>query len=575
MAEPVAVPQAFLDDLNHNLGQLQDRQHQLELSLHQVRAEQEQSRSLIDDLHRKFNAFMESDRLAKNMQLAQSRLNTVRQELRTEFGHYADVRRHATGILQGMDVGLIPHSTIRQATEELMLATPRYWLTPALVALAAWIRDDRPLAERGLKAALRRDNDKTSLFFALVLRRAQRNEAAVRWLRQYLARQDAERLGQEFVVLLDSVAIGGFGPSAKDLILKHGNAWYERLTADPAALDAQVARWRDWTDSHRRQAPAEFEVLPAISPSWPQLRAAYEQASVFEPTEAALRALHGRPAEAPGGLADRMDDLLTRLVGSFDAEEAPLRKKEAEMLAVIDSAGDLEAARKHSESVEAVFEREIGFLDLLTNAAVAPGRTRVSSATQRLAVALCRDWIDQAAGQLEAKSISAVPARVDFAIGDWKYAFTADTAERTVVDDLTGHLDDRKRHQLAAIGTDAPVKAGRIVAAIAGAGAIAAAIAGSAPVTTLLVIVGAAAIVWAEYTRIEKRRKRDDVLLRNEHDKTEQTGQLRAGLAELVDFTQLTEEARARAASLHDFLRGLRPEAQIERAPDSVRGVIT
>ncbi|MDN3242434.1 hypothetical protein [Glycomyces tritici] len=573
--QPVVVSQSFLDSMSHSLAQLQNRQYQLELAVQQVRTEQEQSRSLMNDLHQRFTAFMEEDRLAKNVQLAQSRLNTIRQELRTDFGHYAQVRRHATGILQGMDVGLIPHDTIRQATEELMLATPRYWLTPALVSLAAWIRDDRSLAERALKEAQRRDNDKSSLFFALVLRRAQRNQAAVRWLRLYLARQDAGRLGQEFSVLLDAVAIGGFGHAAKELILKHADEWYRRLVTEPTTVDAQVARWRDWADSYRRQVPSGIEVLPAVSPTWPQLRAAYEQASVFEPAEAALRAVYERPQEETRSLIDRMDDLLARLVSSFDAEEAPLRKREAEMLAVIDSGGDKVAARKHDESMEAVFDRQIDFLDLLTNAAVARKGTRVSAATQRLAVALCRDWIDQAAGQLEAKGIAAAPARVDLEIGTWKYTITEGTAEKVVVANLNDHLDSRERYELNAVGSDLPTRVGRIAAAVCAAGALAAGIAGLIPITVLLLLAGGGAIAWAEYDRIDKRRRREVVRARIQRDKAEQTQRLRTALAELVDLIRLTDAARAGATDLHAFLQGLRPETHLERPPDTARGVIT
>ena len=50
-----------------------------------------------------------------------------------------------------------------------MISTPDYWLAPVLVALAAWINNNRDLAERAIREAVKRDNEHTSLAMALIL----------------------------------------------------------------------------------------------------------------------------------------------------------------------------------------------------------------------------------------------------------------------------------------------------------------------------------------------------------------------------------------------------------------------
>ena len=52
-----------------------------------------------------------------------------------------------------------------------MILAPRYWLAPCLIALSAWINDNKELADKALKEALKRNEEKTTLFFALVSRR--------------------------------------------------------------------------------------------------------------------------------------------------------------------------------------------------------------------------------------------------------------------------------------------------------------------------------------------------------------------------------------------------------------------
>ena len=100
-------------------------------------------------LREAFSDFVAADLRAKEVQLAETRQVKVRQELETKYGHYATIRRHATGILQAADLSLVRQDTITWATEELMLMAPGYWLAPALLALGAWLRDDQELANQG------------------------------------------------------------------------------------------------------------------------------------------------------------------------------------------------------------------------------------------------------------------------------------------------------------------------------------------------------------------------------------------------------------------------------------------
>ena len=140
----------------------------------------EDLRGDLEELTEDFHAFVESHRLASRAQLAETRLVKLRQELEQKYGHYAVIRRTTKGILQANDLALVRQETIRAASEELMLRAPEYWLAPALVALSAWISDHEDIARRALAEALRRDEEKTALFFALVCRRAGRTSSALR-----------------------------------------------------------------------------------------------------------------------------------------------------------------------------------------------------------------------------------------------------------------------------------------------------------------------------------------------------------------------------------------------------------
>src|SRR5271165_2150291 len=118
-------------------------------------------------LMKQFEEFVARDRAHKEISVSETRLVRVNQELETKYGHHAELRRRATGILQATDLNIVREETIRTATEEMMIGAPGYWLAPALVALSAWIADKRELAERALAESLRRDGAKTALLLSL------------------------------------------------------------------------------------------------------------------------------------------------------------------------------------------------------------------------------------------------------------------------------------------------------------------------------------------------------------------------------------------------------------------------
>ncbi|MGV2643977.1 hypothetical protein GNF86_21620, partial [Clostridium perfringens] len=125
-----------------------------------VEQQLEDTQSDLALLAEEFREYVRQDGLLKNVQLAETRLGKVSQELENKYGHYDDVRRRTIGILQAVDTSLVRKDTIENASEEQLLAAPRYWLAPCLIALSAWLSDNKELAEKAVVEALRRDDEK-------------------------------------------------------------------------------------------------------------------------------------------------------------------------------------------------------------------------------------------------------------------------------------------------------------------------------------------------------------------------------------------------------------------------------
>lgn len=120
------------------------------------------SEELEENLQMSSRAFAdEAKKLATHLQMqSKQQYKIMIQQLEKEFGHYETVRRHTIGILQASDVSVVRKETIATTTEELMLKAPRYWLAPAHAALSTWLCEIKELADRALKEAIKRDDEK-------------------------------------------------------------------------------------------------------------------------------------------------------------------------------------------------------------------------------------------------------------------------------------------------------------------------------------------------------------------------------------------------------------------------------
>ena len=143
--------------INNNLGTLNNNIEVVDRNVDTVNNNVKVVYDEIGALARDFHNFVQLQVRANALSKAQQRIIQIRQEMEKRFGHYDIVRRTTTGILQADDIGIVKKDTISNATEELMISTPGYWLAPCLVALAAWSNDQPELAERAAGRLSRAD----------------------------------------------------------------------------------------------------------------------------------------------------------------------------------------------------------------------------------------------------------------------------------------------------------------------------------------------------------------------------------------------------------------------------------
>ncbi len=535
---------AELANINSNLQTINNNIHQLYGEVEGVRGDVTRVQSAISDVDSRldslvaeFRDFVAKDIMAKEMQLAETRVVKVRQELNEKYGYYSKVRRVALGILQASDVSVVRKEIVNTATEELMLQAPRYWLAPCLIALAAWLNNNKDLAERSLQEAIRRNDERTSLFFALVARRASRYDLAEQWLERYLFMQDPTSLERDMMVVLDAFASGLFGSDSTGICSKRIQDWVEELSNRVGFVDEQRAQWVEAFKSKLQSVDSnDYPYLKTHSPTWPKLKEAMRGVQLHRTLKDHFTNILNTEIGPAQALAFKVDEILENLVKNFDTEELPLRREERLMQLIVECNGDRPLAMQRW-TAEKSLEKTVDFTQLLTNAAMHRESAGASIATQRLAVALSKEWIKDAYRDLTAQVRSSVPAEIEVEISDWKGVTKDGRNEEDLVSNLRTHMANwysRATYNLKFGATQ------YIVLGIIGLVALLC-LFGKVWVIALLALAGGAIYFFVSSNNIKQQKSK--ITDRYNAMSTELPQLLKAVLAEVVDWRKHWAEA--------------------------------
>lgn len=543
-------------------NQLDSSVADLQVGIGRIHQDLDTTSAELRELKAAFDEYVMTAQRTANVQRSETKVGSLKAELDRQFGHYAVVRRSSVGLLQAFDIGNVTNEIASAVSEELMIESPRYWLAPALVALAAWSRDDKEIAEKSIDAAFSRSPEKTSLFFALVLRRQNREEASVRWLRHYFSALDPTALTREFAVILEAAAQNGFGPAGSAVCLEMLTRWNTELRARTEVVDAQIAKWVDELEVHRgRVDPDQYAALAYTSPQWPEVRAQLESAAALPSMIEDYTQVREFDAPRSKIIEDHLDDLLEQLVTEYDEEELPLRRDVAYHEAVIDEAGDLPRAEKRSAIQVEALEETVDAVSLQTMSAISPGALGVSIQTQRVAVGAGQQDFRSATGRFtmgyRSKAVTSVvlglgPQHSSYAqnLGFVGWKGSTDEPEERAVHRLDAAWDQTVQARIAELTFKNTAYA---VPALIAVGVAFFAFLFSVIAGLVVTVIGALCV----YFYVDQKKKRADAAIaevRAARDMAMQHSRdlLRRALAEFVDAMLVYEELDA---TENDLLR--------------------
>ena len=459
MSDDRLISRANLAHIETNLSAIAQRMHQLSSAVSSIDRKVSDVDSKVDnfysefvELRDEFDEFVaESKRIAALADAKQS-IVILKQEIEENFGYYDEVRRHTVGILNANDIGIVRKETMSNATEELMIKAPRYWLAPALIALSAWIADDRELAEKALKEAIRRDDEKTSLLFCLISRRAGKFNGALTWLDRYFSMQDPSKMERRIIVVLDAFASGLFGPDANGLCSEKISIWIEELSNKSGFIENQRDQWsKALLDKIAFIDDSGFPLLVKYSPTWPKMKEVLTWANTHEYVYDYFYNIFNAEVKNVTMITEKVDEILDNLVNNYDNEELPKRALLRKNEIIVEENGNVGRANIRYDAEFQAYEEYSDFSEHLTNIALFPESSGALVATQKLAVSLSKDWIIDAYSDLTTKSRSEVPIDIEINIDDWKGTTRDGSNEDELVQSFDAHVGKKRENALSKV----------------------------------------------------------------------------------------------------------------------------
>lgn len=436
-----------IDKVAESTFRIENEISQTNTRLNQVTGEITTLNKELVALKTSFNKYMDEAKRATTLQKAATELIRVRQELEQQFGGYKIVRETMLGVLQATDLALVKKTTISQVTEELMLSTPDYWLAPCLVAVAAWIGNDRDLATRAITEAVKRDEEKTALTMALICRRNNRTDTCYEWLSIYFAKQSAENFTESNFTYLNAYLNGVFGPDNKHMCEDYVNKWMCEIQGNGEEFQKeQTEVWKKYCEDFTVNLDNQF----------PQMRGNVREYCDIMPYIARINSvgnISNNFSDITNVIVDDeklkkdIDQTLVSLISRCDEREEPLRKEEKYLQAIRHFDGDLEAAKQAVlESDRKRTEETINLVGQMTN--IITKRADARPSERKTSVRFLSGYIRQGFNEYISEKKAKFPEQINFEVDSWKGSSVDGTNGYSLHQNYEAHMQKEKQQAI-------------------------------------------------------------------------------------------------------------------------------
>ncbi len=439
------IVERSLQDLASNLGGVNQHVGEVTNHLYDVEANVKSVTNNVKSLEEEIKSFMLEIRESSVVSNARQTILMDQAEIDKKYGHYDEIRRRVSGILQSADIRAVGKNTLLDVSENTIINAPNYWLAPALVAICAWYLDDKNLAYRAIDEAMKRDDEKTSLLFSLIHLRAGRIDTSIKWLDRYLSMQNPNKMEPKIITVIDAITNGSFGVDAINLFLEKLNLWKEELAAVPETKEEQIVRWNKYFDDFKEDVP------DSCFPYLLQYGSDVDKIKDISSISLAKQRIYNRLNEifnAPNTNNNDVDSLVNDLVFNYENEELDLKRDIAKNKLIIEENGNTSKALERFKDNRYSLDRYNSFYGHLTNVSLDFKNIVCSGNTRKFAISYSKDFIKEGYRRyLKVDSFDRLP-EIKITIGEWIGTTKIGDNEKELVDSLTSFLQNKHHNEI-------------------------------------------------------------------------------------------------------------------------------
>lgn len=415
----------------------------------------DETRKELNDLRQRFEEMMNEQKRTAILQKAATELVRVRQEIEQNFGNYKVIRETMLGVLQATDLALVKKTTISKVSEELMLSTPKYWLAPCLVAVSAWIGNDRDLANRAIAEAVKRDEERTALVMALICRRNNKVDACYEWLSIYFSNQNAAHFSEGSFVYIDAYVNGVFGPDTKHMCDDYIDKWLTELKGSSSTFEeSQKEIWKKYCETF----------TCGMTDTYPELSECVVEYDKIEGYMGRIVSIDSISSKIDGmvnatvnqeQLKEVIDKKLIELISRHNEDEEPLRREEAYLKAIRKYDGDEDKAKAEMVQKKARREKDVmNLVEQMTSAITT--EEDVLPSQRKTAISFLGNYITKGFDSYIEEKKSDFPESITININEWTGTTTDGENVVNMQKDYETNMLKRKEEELAKINAINP-----------------------------------------------------------------------------------------------------------------------
>ena len=433
MAEALAISAANLDIIEKNLNAVANELSGVMTNVSSVNNQVNNVEAKVESLNDEVKGLVKEIRETTIMTNARQSIMYNNEQIEKRFGYYDSVRRTTEALISAVENSNISKSSLYKLREDLILNNPNYWLTNALACTVSWLLDDKQNAHKELDNALKLNSERTSIFFCLINYRFGRTQTSINWLNRYLQYQDPSNLDSDFVTILDLVASGIFGNEEKTLVFNKIGEWYNRLASKSDIKEKVINRWEDFLDENEEKK-ITMPVLEYYCTNKGMLKSNLAKTSAYANVLSELEKITKKAYSV-----NDVNSILNTLIYNYEDKEKQYQSDNLKNNLILECNGDREKAEELYKKQQIVYDEKVDLINLFTNISIYHQEYKVSNETQKLALALSKDYIIEAIRRLNEKLYEG---DINIQINDFQTKTIDGKNREEIASDLTNYLNN-------------------------------------------------------------------------------------------------------------------------------------